>query len=154
MSKKKKEPVVCLVSSSGGHFEQLRQLNPILDTYPGFYVVEKTEYKNNAKYHMISTGSNERMVLPKMIAMGFQALRIWVKERPEFVITTGSLIAVPFLVFCKIFRKKFIYIETFARVKNASRTGKFMYKYADLFIYQWETLESVYPKGVFGGSIY
>ena len=29
-----------------------------------------------------------------------------------------------------------------------------MYKHADLFIIQWESLKEVYPDAVYGGSIY
>ena len=29
-----------------------------------------------------------------------------------------------------------------------------MYKFADLFIVQWETLKKVYPNAVYGGGIY
>ena len=60
----------------------------------------------------------------------------------------------PFLFYCKFHHKKFIYIETFARVTDTTKAGKFMYKHADLFIYQWKELEKFYPNGVYGGSIY
>ncbi len=54
----------------------------------------------------------------------------------------------------KLFGKKLIYIESFARVYDGSKTGKLLYKYADLFIVQWESLKEVYPKAIYGGSIY
>lgn len=28
------------------------------------------------------------------------------------------------------------------------------YKFADLFLYQWEKLKKHYPKGIYGGSIF
>ncbi len=60
----------------------------------------------------------------------------------------------PFCFWAKVFRKKFIFIETFARVTDASKPGKMMYKYADLFIVQWKSMLDVYPNAVYGGSIY
>lgn len=64
------------------------------------------------------------------------------------------MVAFPMAYLAKIFRKKLIYIETFARIKDGTRTGKIMYEKADLFIIQWEDLKSVYPNAIYGGSIY
>jgi hypothetical protein len=69
-------------------------------------------------------------------------------------VTTGALIALPACLLAKLFKKKVIYIESFARVTDGNRTGKLIYKFADLFIYQWEQLASIYPNGVYGGGIY
>lgn len=154
VSRPSKKIKLCLVSSSGGHYEQLRQLKPLLKKYNGFWVTEQTLFEADADYFLPSTGSNDKAVLWKMAVMCIKALGIWIKERPDVVITTGALIAVPFALLAKITRKKLIYIETYARVTDGSRAGKWGYKMADLFIYQWETLESIYPNGVYGGSIY
>ena len=83
-------------------------------------------------------------------------MKIWIKEKPDVVITTGTKVALPFLILAKIFKKKSIYIETFARVYGGTKSGKFVYKHhlADLFIYQWETQKDEYPDGVYGGGIY
>ena len=64
------------------------------------------------------------------------------------------MIVIPSILIAKLFKKKVIYIETFARVNTASKTGRFVYKFADLFIVQWEELKKIYPNAVYGGSIY
>ena len=64
------------------------------------------------------------------------------------------MIAIPVCLWAKFRKKKVIYIETFSRIHNCTRTVKLMYKFADLFIYQCETLKEFYPNGVYGGSIY
>lgn len=155
MAKKNtKRKKVCLISSSGGHYEQLSMLKPLENRYDIFWVTEETCYKGNANYYLPQTGSNDKWLLFKLIAMAFKTLGIWIKERPDAVISTGTLIAVPIGLLAKLLGKKVIYIETFARVNDCTRAGKLMYKVADLFIYQWENLEKFYPNGVFGGSIY
>jgi len=90
----------------------------------------------------------------KMIINFFSSIKIWYIERPDFVITTGTMIVLPMAFLAKLFRKKLIYIESFSRIYDGSRTGRLMYKYADLFIIQWESLREIYPKAVYGGSIY
>lgn len=90
----------------------------------------------------------------KTLLNSFKTIYIIAKERPDFVVTTGTMVAIPMCLFLKMFKKKVIYIETFSRVTNCTRAGKFMYGKADLFIYQWEQLAKYYPDGVYGGSIY
>lgn len=145
---------LCLISSSGGHYEQLLMLKPLEKKYDVFWVTEKSDYLSPADYYLRKTGLNDRLVLFHMLGNGWWSLKIWMKERPDAIITTGTMIALPMCLIAKILRKKVIYIETFARVNDATRAGKFMYKFADLFIYQWEGLRNIYPKGVYGGSIY
>ena len=53
-----------------------------------------------------------------------------------------------------IFRKKIIYIESFARCNKPSLTGKIMYKFADIFIVQWEEMLEFFPKAMYGGGIF
>ena len=145
---------LCMIASSGGHFEELSQLRALEENYDLFWVTEKTEYRQKADYYLAPTGSNDRKLILKMFGILRETLRFWRKEKPDGVVTTGALIAVPVCLLAKLCGKKVIYIESYARVKDASRAGKLMYKIADLFIYQWESLKDVYPKGVFGGSIY
>jgi UDP-N-acetylglucosamine:LPS N-acetylglucosamine transferase len=89
-----------------------------------------------------------------MIRNLFRSCRIWAIERPDFVITTGTMVAIPMIFLSRLFRKKLIYIESFARTQGGTKTGRLAYKYADLFIVQWESLKTVYPNAVYGGSIY
>ena len=35
---------ICFIASTGGHFEQLMMLKPLMDKYESFIVTEKTEY--------------------------------------------------------------------------------------------------------------
>ena len=153
----KKEPSrmkLCLISSSGGHYEQLSMLKKLEEKYDLFWVTEKTDYKGNADYYLCQTGLKDKWMPVKMITNCFKTVSIWVKERPQAVVTTGTMVALPACLLAKMCGKKVIYIETFARVRDCTRAGKLMYKFADLFIYQWEYLEEFYPNGVYGGSIY
>lgn len=145
---------ICLVSSSGGHYEQLKMLKPLEEKYEVIWITEKTEYSSKADYYLIQTGMKDKRFIYKMIRNMAYSINVWVKEKPDYVITTGTMVAIPLAFLAKIMNKKLIYIETFARVYDGTKAGKLMYKFADLFIYQWEPLSEVYPKGKFGGSIY
>lgn len=155
MSKKhNRKPRLCLVSSSGGHWEQLQKLQPLIDKYEGFLVTEKTNFPANAKYFMIQTDLKDKLMPFKMIVNGARAIGIWIKERPDFIITTGTMVAYPFYLMAILFHKKFVFIETFGRANMATTAGKMMEKHSDLFIVQWETQVKHYKKAIYGGCLY
>ena len=151
---KKDKPKLCLVSSSGGHWEQLQKLQPLIDKYDGFFVTEKTKYEAKAKYLMIQTDMKDILMPIKMIYNSIKTLIIWIKERPDFIITTGTMVAYPFYLLSIVFKKKFVFIETFGRANMPTVAGKKMEKHSDLFIVQWESQKRFYKKAIYGGCLY
>lgn len=152
--KRHKTPKLCLVSSSGGHWEQLQKLKPLIDKYEGFFVTEKTYYMTDAKYLMLQTDLKDNLMIFKMMINGIWALKIWLIEKPDFVITTGTMVSYPFYLLAVLCHKKFVYIETFGRANMPTVAGKRMEKHTDLFIVQWETQKKFYKNAVYGGCLY
>lgn len=146
---------ICFVSSSGGHWEQLKKLQPLMDKYGGFMVTEKTMFEaSEAKYFMRQTDLKDKLMSPKMVVNCLKAIYIWIKERPDYVITTGTMVAYPFYLLAWLFRKKFIFIETFGRANMPTVAGKMMEKHSNLFIVQWESQMKHYHKAIYGGCLY
>lgn len=155
MEKKKK---ICLAASSGGHFEQLLMLKPLLSKYDGFILTEKTEYQVNNDstkfYYTPQVNRKEFFFLFKFFWIFVKSFIIFLKEKPDAVICTGVLAMIPMCLICKTFKKKLIYIESFAKVSSPTETGKFLYKYADKFYVQWESMKEFYPDAIYLGGIY
>ena len=149
---------ICFAASTGGHFEQLMMLRPLMQEHDSFILTEKTAYsvaKDTDKvYYLSQVNRKEKMWLFAMIKNAFQSLGIFIKERPDAIICTGVLAMIPMCLLCKLFRKKLIYIESFAKVTSPTETGKLMYKFADRFYVQWESMLEVYPDAIFLGGIY
>lgn len=159
MKKNKLEKKICLISSSGGHFEQLKMLTKLNKDYNTFIVTEKTDYnKNDNKidYYMMQVNRKEKTFIFKMIGILFKSLYIFIKERPDVIISTGVLAAIPMLFIGHIFHKKVIYIESFAKISSPTMTGNLIYKYhiADRFYVQWKSMLKYYPDAIFKGGIY
>ena len=151
----KKNPKICFVSSSGGHWEQLQKLKPLADKYEGFFVTEKTQFDAPlASYFMMQTDLKDKLMPFKMLVNSVKALKIWIKEKPDLIITTGTMVAYPFYLLSIICKKKFIFIETFGRANMPTVAGKLMEKHSDLFIVQWETHKKHYKKAIYGGCLY
>ncbi|MCD8019196.1 MAG: polysaccharide biosynthesis protein [Clostridiales bacterium] len=158
MCDEEKKVKVCFAASSGGHYEQLLMLRPLMEKYDSFVVTEKTKYRTTIEkekvYYLSQVNRKETSFIPKMIVNLFRSLWIIQKEKPDVVICTGVLAMIPICVFAKVFGKKLIYIESFAKVTTATETGKLMYKLADRFYVQWEPMLDIFPKATFLGGIY
>lgn len=148
---------VCFASSSGGHFEQLLMLKPLMDVYDSFIVTEKTDYDVDiAKrvYYLKQVNRHERNFLPLMFVNFLKSCRIVFRENPDVIITTGVLAIIPLCLVVKIRGGKVVYIESFAKVNSPTLTGKLIYKFADQFYVQWESMKKFYPNAIYLGGIY
>ncbi len=134
---------ICLISSSGGHFEQLKMLQKLSENYNTFIVTEKTDYNKDDKkidYFVNQVNRKEKLFIFKMIGILFKSFYIFIKEKPDVVISTGVLSAIPMMFIGHLFKKKIIYIESFAKINSPTMTGNLIYKHhiADQFYVQWE----------------
>lgn len=89
----------------------------------------------------------------KYVVNLLQSLWLMARVRPHVVITTGAGIAIPCALIGKAYGAKLIMIDTVACVNELSKTGRYLYRYADLFIVQWPELCAKYPKAVYGGCV-
>lgn len=144
---------VCIVSSCGGHLTEVRQLQPAYEAFEHFYVL------------------NDRIILPRdmegrtyFIAHSerdwrffvnlWEAWRILRRERPQVILSTGAGPVVPFAIVGRLFfGTRVIFVETMTRVRAPSLTGRIMYRLADHFYYQWESLRSYFPRGEYCGLL-
>lgn len=156
--KQNKNIKVCFAASSGGHYEQLMMLKPLMDKYDSFVITEKTLYDAEAKgektYYLKQVNRKEKSFLIRMIANSFLSLHIFFVEKPDMIICTGVLAMIPMCLLMKLFGRKLIYIESFAKVTSPTKTGKLLYKYADQFYVQWESMKQLYPNAIYLGGIY
>ena len=157
-----KKKNVLFISSTGGHLDELMQLKSMFEKYNYYIVTEKTKsnlglkkkYPKKISFLVYGTKKNKLIYPFLLLFNSFKSLFIYIKTRPKFIVSTGAHTAGPMCCIGKIFGSKIIYIETFANSKTKSVTGSLVYKFADLFIVQWEEMLELYPKGVYGGWIY
>jgi UDP-N-acetylglucosamine:LPS N-acetylglucosamine transferase len=155
---KDRKPRVCFAASSGGHLSELMLLRPLMDRYDSFLVTEKTGYQAVPEelrcYRLLQVNRREWSCVPRLIVNAFLALNICFRERPDAVICTGVLATVPLCLLCKLFGKRLVFIESYAKVKTPTLTGRLLRPFADRFYVQWEELLEVYPKAMYVGGVY
>ncbi|MCT2347458.1 UDP-N-acetylglucosamine transferase subunit ALG14 [Niallia taxi] len=149
---------ICFTASSGGHLEQLMMLYPMMKKHNSFIITEKTTYDFNPKdiklYTVSQINRREIMFFLKFIFLIFNSIFIFLKEKPDAVISTGALATIPICILAKLFKKKLIFIESFSKISSPTLTGKLLYKKADIFLVQWEDMKKYYPNAIYGGGIY
>ena len=146
---------VCLTCSAGGHLTELLQLR---DSWKGKNHYFVSDYRSNA----ISLSKKEKIHFvkcprrnPLAFALNFfQSLKIFLKEKPGVVVSTGADTAIATCLIAKLFGRKVVFIESFCRIKSPSLSGKIMYRIADLFLVQWEENLKFFPKAEYAGSVF
>ena len=144
---------ICVVSSIGGHLDEVVQLLPVIQEYEYYFVV-------NAKGSLPRVIEEKTMRIVhserdwKLIINFWEAARILLARRPDVIVSCGAGPAFPFALVGKAMGMKVIFIEYFGAVERPTLTGRLLRPLADLFIYQWEPLAPYYPKGIYGGSIF
>lgn len=153
---------VMFISSMGGHLTELMQLKSIFKDYDYKIVTEdhkstmglKSRYKSKIDY--LKAGNKDHLlkyifIIPYNIV---KSIKLFLSFRPDVVVTTGAHTAVSMCYIAKIFRKKVIYIESFANIETKTLSGRLVYPIANIFIVQWKQMLKLYPKAVYEGWIF
>lgn len=155
---KNKKIKICFAASSGGHLEELMMLRPLMGRYDSFIVTERTMYEAAEEgirfYYLQQVNRRGKSCFLRLLANTFLSLRILFAEQPDVVITTGVLAVIPLCLLCRLWGAKLVFIESYANVHSPTRTGKFLYRFADRFYVQWPELLEFYPGAVYLGGIY
>lgn len=158
--KREKRKKVLFISSLGGHLTQLLQLKPLFDEYDYHIITEKSiiteDLSRQYKMSFLMYGARNYLFryVFKFTYNIFKSLYYFLREKPDVIVTTGAHTAVPMCYIAKLFGRKVVFIESFAKTSTPTISGKLVYPIADLFIIQWEDMRKHYPKAVYGGSIY
>ena len=157
---KNKKKKVLFIASLGGHLTQLLQLKPLFEEYDYHIVTEKSviteALRKEYKMSFLVYGARNYLFryIFKFSLNIILSLYYFFREKPDVIVTTGAHTSVPMCYIAKLFGKKVVFIESFAKTTTPTISGKLVYPVADLFIIQWETMKKHYPKAVYGGSIY
>ena len=153
---------VLFISSTGGHLTEMLELKPLFRKCDYHIITEKTKstlslqkkYQGRVNYLTFGTKDHLWSYLFIFPWNCLKSIYYYFKIKPDVVITTGTHTALPMCYIANLFRKKVIYIETFANIETKTLAGRMVYPIADLFIVQWESMLKLYPKAVYGGWIF
>lgn len=149
------------ISSTGGHLEQLLGLKKTMDSFESYIVTEKdsitTDLRKdyiNMKYLPFFSRQNKLLFPFQFLKVFLKSIILFIQINPQVIVSTGAGVVIPMFLLGKIFNKKLIFIESFAKTDSKTITGKICYPFVDVFIVQWEEMLELYPKAKYFGSIY
>lgn len=150
---------VIFVASSGGHLSELLRLEKLFTEYEYRLVTEKTPVteKMQEKYQMdfYLYGPNQNIIkyLWRVLRNIVKTISLLQKFKPDTIVSTGAQVGGIMCFFGKLWGAKIIYIESLAKADSLSVTGKNIYKMADKFYVQWESLAQKYEKAEYIGRL-
>ena len=135
-----------VVSSVGGHLEEVRQIVSSLEEFDVVWVVndELRESRGlSGKTYRIAHAERDWRVLLNL----WEAWQIIRTEQPDAMLSAGAGPAVPMAAICRAWRIPVVFVESIAQVDAPSLTGRLMYYLANRFFYQWPELSGFFPQG-------
>ncbi|CDH51007.1 udp-n-acetylglucosamine transferase subunitalg14 homolog [Lichtheimia corymbifera JMRC:FSU:9682] len=161
----------CIFLGSGGHTAEMLQLAQYLDPNkytPRTYVMASSDALSASK-----VDPDESYYIPRARHVGqgwisvpwtalkalLVAFQIIFKTMPDLILCNGPGSCVPICVAAYIPKIlgihpiQIIYVESFARVKTLSLTGKLLYLFVDRFLVQWPELQERYSKAEYRGIL-
>ena len=147
-----RRPKIGLVSSHGGHLTELLELAPAFEGYDTFYFCYDADTTRGLDHAYLTPN---RPLSPLHFLRNLLRLwRIFSKERPDFIVSTGAEIAIPAFLIAKLRNIPTLYIECGAQVTTPSLTGRLLLHVADSFFVQWPELAQAYnQRAIYAGSL-
>lgn len=146
---------ICLAASAGGHLTELLQLSESWNGFDVFFVSDRRlnalQLSKREKMYFVSCPRRNPF---KFLLNLVQSFKIFLREKPSVVVSTGADTAIGICLVAKLFGKKVIFIESFCRIHSPSLSGKIMYPLADEFFVQWKENLSFFPKARYAGSVF
>lgn len=132
-------PKVALVSSVGGHLTELLALRTAYEDLPHFYVFnDVTQFSPPEDVNVYTVAHAERDI--RVLWNVFEFARIFLRERPSVLLSTGAGPAIPAAIVAKAMGIRVIYVETIAAAERPTLTGVLMQPFADALFVQWPSL--------------
>ncbi|MCG7566497.1 hypothetical protein MHM95_09360 [Pseudoalteromonas sp. CnMc7-15] len=159
----KEQQTLLIIYGRGGHKEQMKRLLESLKQHKEFDFVSIADVNDEL-------GSLEHLRCPEprdkfhfwkapfqltytAFVTLIQTLRLLRRHNIVGLVSTGPGMAVIPSILFRLCRKKVVYLESWSRFYSASATGIFMYKIANRFYVQNETMLAKYPKATYSGRL-
>jgi len=155
---------VMLVAGEGGHTAQMQRLrNRLVAENEKVFCIGEVPKEfveficpfGNAISRLSKVDSKLRyLVVTPLILLNF-CWSIWLllRFRPKGVIFLGPLFCVPFMLACKIFKVKSLFIESWSRFDSTTSTAKLATKLRFPILYQNNEMNDCLPKGSYCGRL-
>jgi len=145
---------ICIAASAGGHLTEALQLKEVWKGKEHFFISDKrinaVDLSKKEKVYFITPA---RRNFAKLFVSFNETKKIFSKENPDVIISTGAEIGFPAMMLGVLLGKKVIYIESIARINSPSLTGQLIYPFIKDFYVQWPEGKKFFPKAKYVGAV-
>jgi UDP-N-acetylglucosamine--N-acetylmuramyl-(pentapeptide) pyrophosphoryl-undecaprenol N-acetylglucosamine transferase len=144
-------PFVVLACSSGGHLDVLLRHREAFDGCHEVWVVQQSARaealrRDGAQVHILGEWHGLHAMGVETLRTLWRSLGLVLRQRPRLVVTSGTGIVVPYCLMARFAGARLVFVETAARVRSASSSGRVLSQVANEVIAQWEDMSRVYPQ--------
>jgi hypothetical protein len=147
---------ILLVTSNGGHLDQLLRLRPWWEQHDRAWVsfdtpdvLARLDGETTSSAHHPTTRN-----IPNLVRNTFLAWRLLTTARPDVVVSAGAGLAVPFFLLSRLLGIRTVYVEVYDRISMPTLTGRLCAPFTDAFLLQWPEQKAMYPYGAVVGPLY
>ena len=129
------------VASSGGHWAQLRRLQPAFEGYDVAYLTTDPGYRSEvtpARFYTVNDAN--RWSSLALLRSALRILWVVIRERPSVVVSTGAAPGYLAIRVGKALGARTVWIDSVANVEELSLSGRMVRRKADLCLTQWPHL--------------
>ena len=134
-----------LAATSGGHLSEILELFGELENMEKIIFTEKTVRLTAIPYKSYSYKRPHSQILTMLIS-GLTACYIILKERPDWIISTGAECGTAAIIAATLLCRKTIFIETASRYRTKTIAARICYPLVDKFYVQHEEALALYGK--------
>jgi len=148
---------LCVGASSGGHTNELAQLLGHASWWPREAIAVTTLEILRPQFEEFgpTTVIGEAHRYKPWAALGVfvRAFRFAWRERPDVIVTTGSMPLAMVSFFVKVLGGKVVWIDSVAQMEELSLSGNLVRRFADRCYAQWPTVADKYPQVTYAGEL-
>jgi hypothetical protein len=152
---------LCVGASSGGHMTELQSLLRYKGDWPVApcmlvatvaSIGTAAEDDANATRSYVIGECNRNTPIDACRTL-IRSLRIAIRERPDVVVTTGSLPLAIFCLACRLLGSKIVWIDSVSQIDELSLSGRLVKPFSGLFLVQWPELAERFPGTRYVGEL-
>jgi len=129
---------ILAVSSTGGHWIQLRRLENFFLQYNTVYICTSKKDVGKNKFYKVIEASRWNKV--QLLTQFVKVYKIFVIEKPDMIISTGASVGIWAIFMGFLNKKTTIWIDSIANYNKISLSGKIVKPFCTYFLTQWPHL--------------
>lgn len=138
-------PHVLCVSSGGGHWMELRRLQPAWAGARVDYVVtdpghraEIAEGHDDARVFVVADANAGQKM--RLLLLALMLIWVMIRVRPDVVLSTGAAPGLVAVVLGRLTGARTVWLDSIANAEKLSLSGRLSRRFSDLWMTQWPHL--------------